>query len=77
MAAGYVWCSHMLIMKFPLFPLHVFHIVICVSVRGVSVAVSKIFVHMDTHLSNRWICYSAIKRISHLFIGFIQVKTQE
>jgi hypothetical protein len=27
-----------------------------VSARGVSVAVNEIFVHMDTHLSNRWIC---------------------
>jgi hypothetical protein len=70
MTAVYVGCSHIL-MKFPLFPLHVFHIVICVSVRVVSVAVSEIFVHMDTHLFNRWICSSAMKRISHLFIGFI------
>jgi len=32
-----------------LFPWHVFHIVIYVSVRGVSVAVNEIFVHM-THI---------------------------
>jgi hypothetical protein len=64
-------------MNFSLFPLHVFHIVICVSVRGVSVAVSEIFVHMDTDLSNRWICSSVMERISHLFIRFIPVNTQE
>jgi hypothetical protein len=35
-----------------------YFIVMCVSVRGVSVAVNVIFVHMDTHLSSRWICSS-------------------
>jgi len=34
-----------------LFPKYVFHIVIYVSVRVVSVAVKEIFVHMDKHLS--------------------------
>jgi len=38
------------------------HSHIYVSVRGFSVAVNKIFVHMDTHLSNRWICASAMAR---------------
>jgi hypothetical protein len=36
-----------------LFPWHVFYIVKCVSVSGVSVAVNEIFAHMDTHLSNQ------------------------
>jgi hypothetical protein len=43
------------------------------SVRGVSVAVKEIFVHMDTHLSNRWICASAMARIPR-FIDFIPAK---
>jgi hypothetical protein len=34
-----------------------------VSVRVVSVAVNEIFFHMDTHLSNRWICASRMARI--------------
>jgi hypothetical protein len=29
------------------------------SVWGVSVAINEITVHMDIHLSNRWICASA------------------
>jgi hypothetical protein len=66
-----------IIMSVSLFPLQVFHIVIYVSVRGVSVAINEIFVPTDTHLSNRWICSSAIERISHLFVGFVPVKTQE
>jgi hypothetical protein len=46
-----------------LFPLHVFHIVKYVPVRGVSVAVNEIFVHMDTYLSKRRICASAMSGI--------------
>jgi hypothetical protein len=45
------------------------------TVRGVSAAVNEIFIHMDTHLSDTWICPSAMVRISHLFIGLIPVKT--
>jgi len=47
---------------------------IYVSVRGVSVAVNEVFVHMDTHLSSRWICASAIARIPQL-TDFIPAKT--
>jgi hypothetical protein len=36
-----------------LFPWHVFHIVKYVSVRGVTVAVNNISVHMDTQLSSQ------------------------
>ena len=57
-----------------LFPWHVFHIFKYVSVRGVSVAVNEVFVHMDTHLSYRWICTSAMARIPQL-AGFIPAKT--
>jgi hypothetical protein len=45
-----------------------------VSVREVSVAVNEISVHMDTHLSNRWICVSAMARIPR-FTDFIPAKT--
>jgi len=34
-----------------------------VSIRGVSVAVKEIYVYMDTHLSSRWVCASAMARI--------------
>ena len=46
---------HLLTMNIFLFQWH-FHIVKYVAVRSVSVSVNEIFVHMDTHLSNRWIC---------------------
>ena len=61
--------------EYSLFPLHVFHIVICVSVRGVSIAVNEIIGHMDADPS-RWMCSSAMARISHLFIGCVPAKTQ-
>jgi hypothetical protein len=38
--------------------------------------VNKVFVHMDTHLSNRWVCSSAMAKISLLFTGFIPAKTE-
>jgi hypothetical protein len=44
------------------------------SSKGVSVAVNEIFVHMDTHLSNRRICASAMLRIPW-FTVFIPEKT--
>jgi hypothetical protein len=50
------------------------HSHIYVSVSVVSVAVNEIFVHMDTHLSNRWICASAMARTSQLS-DFIPTKT--
>jgi len=53
-----------------LFPWHIFHFVKYVSVRGVSVAVNEIFVYVDKHLSNRWICASAMARIPQ-FTDFI------
>jgi len=45
-----------------------------VSIRRVSVTVNEIFVQMDTHLSNRWICASAKARIP-CFTDFILAKT--
>ena len=56
-----------------LFPWHVFHVKY-VSTRGVSVAINELFVHMDTHLSSRWICASAMSRIPQ-FTDFIPAKT--
>ena len=50
------------------------HSHIYVSVKGVSIAVNEIFVHIDTHLSNRWICASAMARIPQ-FMDFIPAKT--
>jgi hypothetical protein len=47
-----------------------------VSGRGVSITVNEIFVHMDAHLSIRWMISSAVARISRLFVGLISVKTQ-
>jgi hypothetical protein len=44
------------------------------SVRGVSVTINEITVHMDIHLSNRWICASAMARIPR-FTDFIPTKT--
>ena len=57
-----------------LLPWHVFHVVKYVSLRGVSVAVNEILVHMGTHLCNRSICVSAMARIPE-FTDFISVKT--
>ena len=45
--------------------LHISHCQICL-LRGVSVADNEIFVHIDTHLSNRWICASAMASITQL-----------
>jgi hypothetical protein len=45
--------------------------------KNVSVAVNDVFVHMDTHLSNRLTCSSAMVRNLHLLIGLISVKTKE
>ena len=41
-----------------LFPWHVCHIVKYVSLRGISIIVNETFVHMDTHLSIRWVSSS-------------------
>jgi hypothetical protein len=53
----------------------IFHSHIHVSVRVVLVAVNEIFVHMDTHLCNRWICASAMAKIPQ-FTEFIPAKTE-
>jgi hypothetical protein len=49
------------------------HCQICFS-KGVSVAANEIFVHMDTHLPNRWNCASAMARIPQ-FTDFVPAKT--
>jgi len=46
----------------------------CQTCWVVSVAINEIFVHMGTHLSNRWICFSAMARIP-CFTDFIPAKT--
>jgi len=82
----YLWSKEINVKDFPalptityyeyqfLFSWHVLHIVKYASVRGVSVAVNEIFVHMDTHLSSRWICASANARIPW-FTDFKPAKT--
>ena len=49
------------------------HCQICFS-KGSFSCYYEIFVHMDTHLSNRWICASAMARIPQ-FTDFILAKT--
>jgi hypothetical protein len=50
------------------------HIAKYLSVRGVSVAVNEIFVHLGTHFSNGWKYVSAMARIPQ-FTDFIPAKT--
>ena len=52
-------------MNINFFQRHIFHIHKYISVRGFSIAVNEIFVHMNTHLSNRWISYSIMSIISY------------
>jgi hypothetical protein len=54
---------------FALSPWRVFHVVRYISVRGVSIAVNEVFLHMDT--------YPAMARILNLFIGLIPAQKQE
>ena len=53
---------------FVLSPWRVFHVVRYVSVRGVSVSINEVVVHMDT--------YPTMARILNLFIGLIPVQTK-
>ena len=48
------------------------HSHIYVSVRGVSIAVNEIFVHMDTHLSNRWYVPMQWQEFHNLWILYQQ-----